>query len=78
MSERSVRDRTRHRTRFLSRNPILHAWMALPAVERAAELRSSRAWPLLCYAIGTDRVRLDVELAALKQLTGLGHAVEMP
>ena len=28
-------------------------------------------------AIGTDRLRLDVELAALKQLTGLGEAVEM-
>lgn len=77
LGERSVRDRTRIAREFLSRNPNLAEWMALPAVERAAELRSSRAWPLLCYAIGTDRVRLDVELAALKQLTGLGHAVEM-
>ena len=30
----------------------------------------------MCYAIGTDRIRLDVELAAVKQLTGLGRAVE--
>jgi integrase len=77
LGERSVRDRTRIAREFLSRNPNLAEWLALPASERAAELRSSRAWPLLCYAIGTDRVRLDVELAALKQLTGLGHAVEM-
>ena len=58
---------------FLSRNPNLPAWMALPAAQRAAELRSSQAWPLVCYAIGTDRIRLDVELAAVKQLTGLGR-----
>ena len=48
----------------------------LPAVERAAELRRAGAWPLVCYAIGTGRIRLDVELAAVKQLTGLGRAVE--
>ncbi|OOK74860.1 phage integrase family protein [Mycobacterium kansasii] len=32
---------------------------------------------LLCYAIGAGRLRLDVELAVIKQLTGLGAAVEM-
>ena len=71
-----MRDRTRIAREFLSRNPNLPAWMALPAAQRAAELRSSQAWPLVCYAIGTDRIRLDVELAAVKQLTGLGRAVE--
>ena len=48
--------------------------MARLPPERAAELRSSGAWPLVCYAIGTGRFRLDVELAAVKQLTGLGRA----
>ena len=76
LGERAVRDRTRIAREFLSRNPNLPAWMALPAAQRAAELRSSQAWPLVCYAIGTDRIRLDVELAAVKQLTGLGRAVE--
>ena len=76
LGERAVRDRTRIAREFLSRNPDLAAWMGLPAVERAAELRASGAWPLLCYAIGTGRLRLDVELAAVKQLTGLGAAVE--
>jgi site-specific recombinase XerD len=71
-----MRDRTRIARAFLSRNPNLAVWMAQPAGQRAAELRSSGVWPLLCYAIGTDRIRLDVELAALKQLTGLGAAVE--
>jgi hypothetical protein len=73
LGERAVRDRTRIAREFLSRNPNLPAWMALPAAQRAAELRSSQAWPLVCYAIGTDRIRLDVELAAVKQLTGLGR-----
>ncbi len=76
LSGRALRDRTRIAHEFLSRNPDLAAWTALPAIERAAELRSSGAWPLVCYAIGTDRIRLDVELAAVKQLTGLARAVE--
>ena len=75
LGERSMRDRTRIAREFLSRNPNLAAWMAKPAGQRAAELRSSGAWPLVCYAVGTDRIRLDVELAAVKQLTGLGAAV---
>lgn len=76
LSGRAVRDRIRIARQFQARHPDLAAWMALPAVERAGELRSSRAWPLLCYAIGAGRLRLDVELAAIKQLTGLGVAVE--
>ena len=50
--------------------------MGLPAVDRAAELRASGARPLVCYAIGTGLLRLDVELAAVKHLTGLGAVVE--
>ena len=76
LSGRAVRDRTRIAREFLSRHPDLDAWMDLPAAARAADLRSTGAWPLLCYAIGTGRVRLDVELAAVKQLTGLGGAVQ--
>jgi hypothetical protein len=76
LSGRATRDRTRIAREFLSRHPDLASWMALPAVERAAELRSSGAWPLLCYAVGTGRLRLDVGLAVVKQLTGLGAAVE--
>jgi integrase len=76
LRERAMRDRTRIARDFLSANPDLASWMALPACQRAAELQSSGAWPLLCYAIGTGRLRLDVELAAVKQLTGLGAAVQ--
>ena len=73
---RAIRDRTRIAREFLSRHPDLASWMALPAAQRADELRSTGAWPLVCYTIGTGRIRLDVELAAVKQLTGLGAAVE--
>lgn len=76
LGERAVRDRIRIAREFLVRNGDLDAWMALPATVRSAELRASRAWPLLCYVIGTDRARLDVELAARKQLTGLATSVE--
>ena len=76
LSHRAVRDRTAIAGRFTSDHPDLAVWMGLPAIERVAELRSTRAWPLLCYAIGTGRIRLDVELAAIKQLTGLAAAVE--
>ncbi|EUA42901.1 phage integrase family protein [Mycobacterium xenopi 3993] len=75
LSGRAIRDRIRIARDFVSRNPDLTAWMALPARERAAELQASGAWPLLCYAVGTGQLRLDVELAAIKQLTGLGAAV---
>ncbi|HUH68031.1 MAG TPA: hypothetical protein VLZ05_03625, partial [Mycobacterium sp.] len=76
LSGRAIRDRTRIAKEFLSRNQDPAAWMGLPAVDRAAELRASGAWPLVCYAIGTGLLRLDVELAAVKHLTGLGAAVE--
>jgi integrase len=76
LGPRAVRGRVSIASEFLSRNRDLDVWMKLPAVQRAAELRVSGAWPLLCYAIETGRVRLDVELAAIKQLTGLAAAVE--
>jgi len=61
------------------------AWSAVfffaSAAASSAYLTVSEVFPLemralaisLCYAIGTDRIRLDVELAAVKQLTGLGR-----
>lgn len=76
LSSRAIRDRTAIARRFTSDHPDLAAWMGLPAIQRVAELRSTGAWPLLCYAIGTGRTRLDVELAVVKQLSGLAAAVE--
>jgi integrase len=50
--------------------------MTLPTADRIAELRRTRAWPMVVFLIGTGRLRLDLELAAAKNLTGLGDIVE--
>src|SRR5438067_7598726 len=50
--------------------------MASPATARAIELERTGAWPLVCYAIRTGRLELDLNLAGVKHLTGLGKAVE--
>ncbi|MCK8672221.1 tyrosine-type recombinase/integrase [Rhodococcus sp. HM1] len=76
LSDRSVRARALVATTFLTSHPDLRDWMAQPAVERLLELHSTGAWPLLCHVIGRGELRLDLELAAIKNLTGLGRAIE--
>ncbi|GAF46560.1 hypothetical protein RW1_031_01450 [Rhodococcus wratislaviensis NBRC 100605] len=76
LSGRAVRGRTRIATAFLAVHPDLREWMARPASDRLTELRSTGAWPLLCHLIGRDELRLDLEFAAVKNLTGLGSAIE--
>jgi integrase len=76
LRDRALRDRVRIAADFLGRHPDLQAWMCAPAAERIIELNRTGAWPLLCYAIGTGRLRLDLELAGAKQLTGLACIVE--
>nr|WP_040780812.1 tyrosine-type recombinase/integrase [Rhodococcus ruber] len=76
LSGRAVRGRTRIATAFLTSHPDLRDWMARPAAERVTELRGTGAWPLLCHVIGRGELGLDLEFAAVKNLTGLGRAVE--
>ncbi len=76
LGDRAIRDRVRIATGFLDRHPDLQAWMGLPAAGRITELKRTGAWPLLCYTIGTGQLRLDLELAGAKQLTGLARIVE--
>jgi integrase len=76
LSDRATRDRVRIAAGFLGRHRDLHAWMGLPVAERITELRRTGAWPLLCFAIGTGRLRLDLDLAGAQQLTGLARIVE--
>ena len=71
-----MRARTLIATTFLTTHPDLRDWMTRPAADRLAELRRTGAWPLLCHLIGRGELRLDLELAAVKNLTGLGRAVE--
>ena len=76
LSDRAVRDRLRIARDFLSRHPNLHEWMGLPVTDRVTELARTGAWPLICHAIGTGRLQLDLELAGAKNLAGLARAVE--
>lgn len=76
LSERARRERLRTARDFVAVHPDLQAWMREPASWRVLQLRATGAWPLLVFAIGTGRLRLDVELATVKQLQGLGAIVE--
>lgn len=75
-SDRALRDRLRSARAFLVAHPDLAVWMALPTADRVTELRRTRARPLLVFLIGTGRLQLDLQLAAAKNLTGLGAIVE--
>ena len=74
-SGRSRRDRRIAAERFLDIFGDLQAWMARPAAARVVDLKRTRAWPLVVFAITGGHVRLDVELAGVKNLTGLGAAI---
>lgn len=76
LSDRAYRDRLRTARAFLAAHPDLHAWMQRPTGHRVLELRRTGAWPLLVFAIGTGRLRLDVGLATGKHLQGLGAILE--
>ncbi|MGZ4639507.1 MAG: tyrosine-type recombinase/integrase [Actinomycetes bacterium] len=76
LSARARRDRLRIARDFLAVHPDLQAWMSEPVSWRVLQLRRTGAWPLMVFAIGTGRLRLDAELATAKQLQGLGAIVE--
>lgn len=76
LSDRALRDRLRAARALLGEAPDLTAWMTLPIEERLAALARTRAWPLVVFAIGTGRLRLDLALMTSKNLTGLGRIVQ--
>jgi hypothetical protein len=75
LSDRALRDRLRAARALLTEAPDLVAWQALPITERLAALKRTRAWPLVVFAIGTGRLRLDLEIMTGKNLAGLGQIV---
>jgi integrase len=76
LGDRALRDRVRIARDFAGRHRDLQAWMTLPATQRLSELKRTGAWPLVCHAIGTGRLRLDLDLAGAKNLAGLARVVE--
>jgi integrase len=76
VSDRALRDRLRLARRFLEVHPNLDVWMARPLPARLTDLRRIRAWPLLCYAILSRRVAVDLDLLVAKDLGGFGATAE--
>ncbi len=75
LSDRALRDRLRRARALLDAQPDLTAWMREPLADRLQELHRTQAWPLVVFALGTGRLRLDVALMTAKHLTGLGQIV---
>jgi integrase len=61
---------------FLAAHPDLTVWMTRPLDARLADLRRCKAWPLICFAVVTGRLRCDVDLLMAKKLGGLGRCAE--
>ena len=76
VSDRALRDRLRAARALLEVHPELTTWMTLPIEQRLTTLQRTRAWPLVVFAIGTGRLRLDIEMMGTKNLTGLGVIVQ--
>lgn len=76
VSDRALRDRLRAARALLADHPDLAQWMRQPIEDRLVDLRRTAAWPLVAFLIGTGRLRLDIDLAVSKNLTGLGGIVQ--
>lgn len=68
--------RLRTATAFLAACGELSAWMTRPLDARLADLRRFHAWPLICYAALTGRLRCDADLLVAKKLGGFGRCAE--
>lgn len=76
LSVRTLRDRIQIVDAFLGDHPDLVEWMGRPASLRCEELIRTGAWPVVVYAIAHDSLRLDLEFAGAKKLTGLADEIE--
>ena len=68
--------RLRTATAFLAACGDLSAWMTRPLDARLADLRRFHAWPLICYAALTGRLRCDADLLVAQKLGGFGRCAE--
>ena len=75
LPDRALRDRLRLARLFLAEHPDLGEWMTRPTRTRLADLRRSKAWPLLSWAGLSGLVRLDLDLLAAKDLGGMSATV---
>ena len=75
LPDRALRERLRLARLFLAEHPDLGEWMARPTRGRLADLRRTKAWPLLSWAGLAGLVRLDLDLLAAKDLGGMSATV---
>jgi integrase len=76
LTDKGVRDRLRLARAFLALHPDLDAWLARPLPARLADLRRSRAWPLVSYLACAGSIRLDIDLLLAKDMGDLGRTAE--
>src|SRR5207247_1572766 len=76
VSDRALRDRLRVARAFLAAHPDLGAWMDRPLQARLADLRRTKAWSFLSWAICDRQVNLDADLLVAKDLGGLAMTAE--
>jgi site-specific recombinase XerD len=77
VSDRALRDRLRAARTFLAAHPSLDGWMDRPVQARLADLRRTRAWSLLGWAMLTGHARADLDLLLVKDFGTLGSAAEV-
>ena len=75
LPDRTLRERLRLARLFLAEHPDLGEWMARPTRGRLADLRRTKAWPLLSWAGLSGLIRLDLDLLAAKDLGGMSATV---
>ena len=71
LGDHAVRDRLLQARGFLAAHPDLRAWVERPLRTRLADLKHHRSWPLLVWALLEGRISLDLDLLAVKTLSGI-------
>lgn len=76
LSDDAVELRGRLARRFLAAHPDLAGWMSGPLPDRLVDLRRTKAWPFISWAVLTGRVRADIELLVGRHLGGMHRCAE--
>jgi hypothetical protein len=68
--------RIRHARALLRFHPDLGSWMARPLQARLTDLRRTKAWPLVSWALLYGHAQADIDLLIAHRLGGLHKAAE--
>ncbi|MGH9278670.1 MAG: tyrosine-type recombinase/integrase [Acidimicrobiales bacterium] len=76
LSDSAVGLRRRLARQFVAAHPDLDAWMAGPLPARLGDLRRTKAWPLVSWAVLSGRLRADIDLLVGRHLGGMHRCAE--